>query len=547
MVAPVESFAVPGARVLVLGPRFAFPALAERLSHLGWRREADLTAPPELIAGEPDMAAWTHGGSGARLVYSFHPAISLRVLQIEGAEAERHAVELAGHFPVLALDDVAELLRSPTPESALLGLRAATALGAIALLDLIAALTGHSDELVGAEARRAFQKLLEQAAGTSIRILSAWKARHPERSLMFLLAGGPHERRQLLRWLIHDREASNAHIDAALRTALEDRDWEVRATAMLAAARLKAVAVRDAVRRVHLPDSTREGLDANDRRILAAFRKASLALLEGQPPPPLSDAALTTREAMQTHILRCVAGLPVHEHDRVFLLAHSLTHPLVLPEFEGSPLPCAIDHEAGRFFLKGTDVELIWVAPVSHWLGGELDRAPISNPIRDVTPATGFFITQRPLARSTLAPFDLVLRDDCSPAQTHGYILCDCAAAERICASLTERLGLEISLPTADEWEMAARGPDGRRFPWGNGLENDWHVQPSPWGASDMVGILPQWTATRTDQGSQIVCAGRRPLPCFWRAPAPESASAAGLCFVARISASEMRSRPEES
>ncbi|MFD3519240.1 formylglycine-generating enzyme family protein [Streptomyces sp. NPDC058653] len=82
------------------------------------------------------------------------------------------------------------------------------------------------------------------------------------------------------------------------------------------------------------------------------------------------------------------------------------------------------------------------------------------------------------------------------------------------CRWLGERLGgLEVRLPTEDEWERAARGDDGREFPWGDeyrtGLANlvDLGVGTtmpvgslpegaSPFGVLDMAGNADEWTST---------------------------------------------------
>jgi len=73
------------------------------------------------------------------------------------------------------------------------------------------------------------------------------------------------------------------------------------------------------------------------------------------------------------------------------------------------------------------------------------------------------------------------------------------AAAAAFCRWLGARLGCQIRLPTEQEWEKAARGADGRRYPWGEGYqpgcanldETAARVGPHALGRTVAVGLYP--------------------------------------------------------
>jgi formylglycine-generating enzyme required for sulfatase activity len=82
--------------------------------------------------------------------------------------------------------------------------------------------------------------------------------------------------------------------------------------------------------------------------------------------------------------------------------------------------------------------------------------------------------------------------------------------AADFCKWLEKKLGLPVRLPTEAEWEMAARGREAYKYPWGNewnekaaaSKENGGKISAvrsfplnrSPFGAFDMAGNVWEWT-----------------------------------------------------
>ena len=107
----------------------------------------------------------------------------------------------------------------------------------------------------------------------------------------------------------------------------------------------------------------------------------------------------------------------------------------------------------------------------------------------------------------------------------HPVVLVSLGDAEAYARWLSRQTGQSWRLPSAKEWEKAARGTDGRRYPWGDTYQpsrlNSHDAGPfdtmpvgafpkgaSPYGMLDAAGQVFEWTSTATSPERRLVKGG---------------------------------------
>lgn len=181
-------------------------------------------------------------------------------------------------------------------------------------------------------------------------------------------------------------------------------------------------------------------------------------------------------------------------------------------------LPISIVRGVLRMQLgSGTSIEFVRVPAGTFLMGGDLkvDKSaqPDEMPQRQVE-LNEFWISKFPI---TVAQFTLFTSATNRPPpfdfpqkSPHPVVNVSWFDALVFCRWASDMTGKEVRLPTEAEWEKAARGSDGRLFPWGNTFDakflnsaegkisgttpaDNFSSGISPYGVWDMAGNVWEW------------------------------------------------------
>jgi len=175
-------------------------------------------------------------------------------------------------------------------------------------------------------------------------------------------------------------------------------------------------------------------------------------------------------------------------------------------------------------FAQGVWTKLLRVPAGEFQMGSDLAHDPLTGkhegpPHRVVV--SEFYMSQFPITNAQYQFFiDHLQRKRATDShwklpvgrETHPAVNVTWDAATEFCRWLRDATGRPFRLPTEAEWEKAARGPDGRLYPWGNAWNaaclNSENTQggpsavgqysptgDSPYGLADLSGNVWEWCA----------------------------------------------------
>lgn len=142
--------------------------------------------------------------------------------------------------------------------------------------------------------------------------------------------------------------------------------------------------------------------------------------------------------------------------------------------FAAAFAPLALEQEQGKHppFQNSAGIEMRLVTSGSFLMGSDAPAAGANEGPVTRTNVSCFYMARHPVTNAQFELFDPGHRARRAPwaDDSHPVIYVNSFDAAKFCEWLSAREGKKYRLPTEAEWEYAARGVDGRSYPWGERL-----------------------------------------------------------------------------
>ena len=142
------------------------------------------------------------------------------------------------------------------------------------------------------------------------------------------------------------------------------------------------------------------------------------------------------------------------------------------PEPVAATVKIDVASERSRYanFETSLGCPMLFISSSEFVMGSDdLNAAPNERPTTRVT-LSCYYLSRYPVTNRDYEQFDPshVRKRANGAGDSHPVVYVSSLDAIKFCAWLTTRERKKYRLPTEAEWEYAARGTDGRRYPWGN-------------------------------------------------------------------------------
>jgi formylglycine-generating enzyme required for sulfatase activity len=155
--------------------------------------------------------------------------------------------------------------------------------------------------------------------------------------------------------------------------------------------------------------------------------------------------------------------------------AQSRTKPAILDSMQAerfSPLSRDLERQKHPNFTTSSGAEMIFVPSGTLVMGSTAEGAAPNEAPLTKTNVSCFYMSRCAITNGQYEMYDATHRNK-RPGwadERHPAVYVSSIDALKFCEWLSRRDGRKYRLPTEAEWEYAARGTDGRSFPWGEKL-----------------------------------------------------------------------------